>query len=290
MAKIFVEKKEIKSRVKEEIESTSFDIVDGNYVEDTKLTRRYISDIYSYLDFSVLFSMENLFDEYYTKIVLFNDEKKVGYNLISLSSNLDISLKRLSSKNFLILGINRDQEIQGQASFCSLQDDGSVNDVTINFNHINQYKVIEQKYFLLNFIEILPDTTTDEMGETIDVKKYINTIAIYRDDGSILRVLIEESLNIKRELVCDIEGDKLLIYYKDDGSILKKMTLSEIMLTTNSDNDSDDSDSDGKPSDDDFGGSIDLSKIGDDIEDDETSNTSGDDKDSDGDADGGSEN
>lgn len=231
MAKIFVEKKEIKSRVKEVIENTTFDIVDGSYVENTKLTRTYTSDTYAYLDFTVLFSMENLFDEYYTKVVLFNDEKKIGYNLISISSNLDISIKRVSTHNFLVLGINRDQEIQGQASFCSLQQDGSVNDVTINFNHINQYKVIEQKYFLLNFIEILPEMTEDDSGEKVDVKKYINTVAVYRDDGSILKVLYEESLNLKREIVCDIEGDHILIYYKDDGSVIKRLLISDIMLT-----------------------------------------------------------
>ena len=57
---------------------------------------------------------ENLFDEFYVKIILFNDEKKVGYNLISLSNNLDISIKRVSPKNFLVIGINKDQETQGQ--------------------------------------------------------------------------------------------------------------------------------------------------------------------------------
>ena len=151
MSKIFIEKKEIKFKVQETVEETSFDVVDGKYVENTKLNRKYISDIYSYLDFNVLFAMENLFDEFYIKIILFNDEKKVGYNLISLSNNLDISVKRVSPKNFLVLGINKDQETQWQASFCNLQPDGSVNEVTINFNYINQYKVIEQKYFLLNY-------------------------------------------------------------------------------------------------------------------------------------------
>ena len=140
MGKIFIEKKEIKFKVKETVENTSFDIVDGKYVENTKLNRKYVSDMYSYLDFTVLFAMENLFDEYYTKIILFNDEKRIGYNLVSLSSNLDISVKRISPKNFLVLGINKDQEIQGQASFCSLLNDGTVNEVTLNFNYINQYK------------------------------------------------------------------------------------------------------------------------------------------------------
>ena len=123
MSKIFIEKKEIKFKVQENIENTSFDIVDGKYVENTQLTRKYISDIYAYVDFNVLLAMENLFDEYYIKIILFNDEKKIGYNLISLSNNLDISVKRVSPRNFLILGINKDQETQGQASFCSLQTD-----------------------------------------------------------------------------------------------------------------------------------------------------------------------
>ena len=35
--------------------------------------------------------------------ILFNDEKKVGYNLISLSNNLDIAVKRVSPKNFFYL-------------------------------------------------------------------------------------------------------------------------------------------------------------------------------------------
>ena len=224
MSKIFIEKKEIKFKVQETVEDTSFDVVDGKYVENTKLNRKYISDIYAYLDFNVLFAMENLFDEFYIKIILFNDEKKVGYNLISLSNNLDISIKRVSPKNFLVLGINKDQETQGQASFCNLQPDGSVNEVTINFNYINQYKVIEQKYFLLNYVEVLNDRVVPE-GETVN-KKYINTIAIYRQDGSILKVLFEETLNIRRDLVCNIDGDNLIIFYKEDSSVVKKETIS----------------------------------------------------------------
>ncbi len=230
MAKIFIEKKEIKFKVKETVEETSFDMVDGKYVENTKLNRKYISDIYSYIDFNVLFAMENLFDEYYIKIILFNDEKKVGYNLISLSNNLDISVKRVSPRNFLVLGINKDQETQGQASFCNLQPDGSVNEVTINFNYINQYKVIEQKYFLLNYVEVLGENEEDGLKFN---KKYISTIAIYRQDGTILKVLFEESLNIRRDLVCSIDGDNLIIYYKDDNSVVKKESISSILLSQN---------------------------------------------------------
>ena len=230
MSKIFIEKKEIKFKVQETVENTSFDIVDGKYVENTSLNRKYISDIYSYLDFNVLFAMENLFDEFYIKIILFNDEKKVGYNLISVSNNLDISVKRVSPKNFLILGINKDQETQGQASFCSLQPDGSVNEVTINFNYINQYKVLEQKFFLLNFIEVFNQDFKDDKKTTV-VKKYINTIAIYREDGTILKVVFEETLNTKRDLVCEVDGDTLLIYYKDDGSVVKKESISSILVS-----------------------------------------------------------
>lgn len=230
MSKIFIEKKEIKFKVQETIEETSFDIVDGKYVENTKLNRKYISDIYSYLDFNALFALENLFDEFYVKIILFNDEKKVGYNLISLSNNLDISVKRVSPKNFLILGINKDQETQGQASFCSLQSDGSVNEITVNFNYINQYKVIEQKYFLLNFVEVLSNDIGKDKNETKTSKKYINTIAVYREDGSILKIIYEETLNIKRDLVCDIDGDTLLVYYKDDGSVVKKESVSGLLI------------------------------------------------------------
>ena len=230
MAKIFIEKKEIKFKVKETVEETSFDMIDGKYVENTKLNRKYVSDIYSYIDFNVLFAMENLFDEYYIKIILFNDEKKVGYNLISLSNNLDISVKRVSPRNFLVLGINKDQETQGQASFCNLQPDGSVNEVTINFNYINQYKVIEQKYFLLNYVEVLGESDEDALKLN---KKYISTIAIYRQDGTILKVLFEETLNIRRDLMCSIDGDNLIIFYKDDNSVVKKESISSILLSQN---------------------------------------------------------
>jgi len=230
MAKIFIEKKEIKFKVKETIENTSFDIVDGKYVENTTLNRKYISDIYPYLDFNVLFAMENLFDEFYIKIILFNDEKKVGYNLISIPSKLDISVKRVSSKNFLVLGINRDQETRGQASFCTLKNDGTVGESIISFNYINQYKVLEQKYFLLNYIEVL-EINNSETGEK--EKKFVNTIAVYREDGSIHKILFNETLSAKRELVCDINGDNFLIYYKDDGSLVKRTTLTAILLSGN---------------------------------------------------------
>lgn len=257
MAKIFIEKKEIKFKVQENIESTSFEVVDGSYVEDTKLNRKYISDIYSYLDFNALFAMENLFDEYYIKVILYNDERKLGYDLISLPSSLDISIKRISPKNFIVLGVNNNQESQGQASFCSLQNDGSVNESTINFNYLNQYKVIQKKYFLLNYIETLDNadyrnTSSDESNttnsaETENVEKsaesslgtqshsagskvYINTIGVYRDDGSIQRILYEERLNIKRELVCEMDNENIIIFYKDDGSVIKKIPIIEVIL------------------------------------------------------------
>lgn len=230
MAKIFIEKKEIKFKVKETVNDTSFDIVNGKYVENTSLTRKYISDIYPYLDFNVLFAMENLFDEFYIKIILFNDEKKVGFNLISIPSSLDISVKRVSSKNFLVLGINRDQETKGQASFCTLNNDGTVNETLIPFNYINQYKVIEQRYFLLNFIEVVEIKNDEESEPT---KKYINNIAVYRQDGSIHKILFNETLSAKRELVCDISGDNLMIYYKDDGSLVKRESVSNILLSSN---------------------------------------------------------
>ena len=231
MSKIFIEKKEIKFKVQETVEESSFDVIDGKYVENTKLNRKYIADIYSYLDFNVLFAMENLFDEFYIKIILFNDEKKVGYNLISLSNNLDISVKRVSPKNFLVLGINKDQETQGQASFCNLQPDGSVNEVTINFNYINQYKVIEQKYFLLNYVEVLGEK--DSVDELKLNKKFISTIAVYRQDGTILKVLFEESLNVRRDVSCTIDGDSIIIFYKDDNSVIKKESISSILLSQN---------------------------------------------------------
>lgn len=230
MSKIFIEKKEINFKVQETVEDTFFEIVDGNYVENTKLNRKYTSEIYSYIDFNVLFAMENQFDKYYTKIILYNDERKLSYNLISLPSELDISVKRISPKNFLIMGINRDQNSQGQASFCALQNDGTVSETTITFNHINQYKVIEKQFFLLNFIETMPDEIGDD-GTSSAHQKFINTIAVYRSDGSILRILYEETLNKQRELVCNIDSGNLIIYYKDDGSVVKRMTVSEILLT-----------------------------------------------------------
>ncbi len=230
MSKIFIEKQEIKFKVQESIEDTSFNIVDGSYVENTKLNRKYISDIYSYLDFNALFAMENQFDEYYVKIILFNDEKKIGYNLVSLPRDLDISVKRISPKNFLVLGINKDAEMKGQASFCTLQNDGSVNEMKISFNRLNQYKVLEKQYFLLNYIEVLPEEVLEDTS-VVTKKKYINTIAVYREDGSLLRTLYEETLNAKRELVCSIEEDTLLIYYRDDSSVVKKLSVSEILLT-----------------------------------------------------------
>ncbi len=229
MGKIYIEKKEIKYRVQETVENTSFEIINGSYEEVTKLSRKYKSDIYSYIDFNVLFAMENLFDEYYTKIILFNDDQKVGYNLLSLPSSLDISVKRVAPKNFLVLGINKDQEKKGQASFCSLKPDGTVNEVTITFNYINQYKVIEQRYFLLNFIEVFEDSDASSSEQV--KKRYVNNIAVYRNDGSILTVLVEENLQTKRELVCEIKDDILLIFYKDDGSVVRKIPISEIILT-----------------------------------------------------------
>ena len=43
-----------------------------------------------------------------------------------------------------------------------------------------------------------------------------------------------QHMKTKRELVCDIDNDMILIYYKDDGSIAKKITVADILLTQNS--------------------------------------------------------
>ena len=44
-------------------------------------------------------------------------------------------------------------------------------------------------------------------------------------------MVYEETLNIKRDLICDIDGDTLLIYYKDDGSVVKKESISGILIS-----------------------------------------------------------
>ena len=59
----------------------AFNCVDGKYVETTNLERKSISDTYSYVDFSVLCALENLFDEYYVKIIKF-------YNFFHKTSSL----------------------------------------------------------------------------------------------------------------------------------------------------------------------------------------------------------
>ena len=90
-------------------------------------------------------------------------------------------------------------------------------------------------FFLLNFIEVFDATPDDDdKEEAAQAKKYINTIAVYRNDGSILKTLVEETLPVKRELVCDIDEGILLIYYKDDGSVVRKIPVSEILLAHDS--------------------------------------------------------
>ena len=41
--------------IKETVESTSFDVVDGKYVENTKLNRKYISDCHNHQMPNLLF-------------------------------------------------------------------------------------------------------------------------------------------------------------------------------------------------------------------------------------------
>ena len=47
------------------------------------------------------------------------------------------------------------------------------------------------------------------------------------------KVLYDEKLNSKRDLVCEIDNGMLLIYYKDDNSVVKKMSVSDILVTKN---------------------------------------------------------
>ena len=88
---------------------------------------------------------------------------------------------------------------------------------------------------MLNFIEILQIEEDDyeKPEEKKIVKKFVNSIIVYREDGSILKSLYEETLNVKRDLVCDIDGDNLIIYYKDDGSVVKKDSVSAILISRN---------------------------------------------------------
>ena len=89
----------------------------------------------------------------------------------------------------------------------------------------------------MNFTPNKPLAYTVIMSWLVDAlklnKKYISTIAIYRQDGTILKVLFEETLNIRRDLVCSVDGDNLIVYYKDDNSVVKKESISSILLTQN---------------------------------------------------------
>jgi len=99
--------------------------------------------------------------------------------------------------------------------------------------HINN---ILQKYLIVN-----KQTNRDLKGEL----KILTCMAFKRTVGNILSQLhksypmltlvnnIEETLNIRRDVSCTIDGDNIIIFYKDDNSVIKKESISSILLSQN---------------------------------------------------------
>ncbi len=219
MARIYIEDTEIFTNVREELVNTEIFIKKKTYTIKKTKNDIFTSDIYSYDDYSVLFSKEVLFKETYLVVILFSDAEQKGWRLLSLNDRLEITINRLDDKNFFVLGKNVIDDDIGQISFCQTLASGEVNEIVINFNSLVQLEMVGKDYIIVNIMENM---------EKIDGSiEHIYTVAVYRKDGKIEKVMLDTLNEEQLEFKFIVDENNAVNLFDDQEKILASHKLYE---------------------------------------------------------------
>lgn len=183
MGKILIEEKEITT-------SERFDplneehVIDekNNYIHRTVVQNEFKSSIFLYgEDEKVLISKATRFGKGYYKIVLFNDKLQKAWNIIELSMELEVKIKRVGKENFVIIGNNKgSKDVSSQVSFCKLKPSSKTEEITINFTSLNDIHFLDKNKVALSYSSI----------DAIDGRtEYV--LAVYNNEGKLQQTLYE---------------------------------------------------------------------------------------------------
>ena len=153
MSKIFVEDIEIKMWEKPVFEDAEHVITNDNYVLKKVVHTEFKADIYQYSETKkLLISKIERFGEMFYKIVAFDEIGSKAWNLIEMSCELEVRVKRLCPIMFFITGNSQNKDYPSQFSFCRLKPSLKVEEFTINVVKLDRAEVLD-KTVIVGYID-----------------------------------------------------------------------------------------------------------------------------------------
>jgi len=167
LSKIFIEDTEIFTKEKSKQDDGEHIIKDKQYIQKSVIHRDFMSSIFEFpLGEKVLISKVQRFSKDFYKFVLFCDFEKMAWNLIEVSTDQEIRIKRLDEKMYFLW-------TKVQISFCNTKPSGKVEEWTTNFSELGEIH-FEDDHILLSYIE----------GDR-------NVVASYGFDGKLIKTHFE---------------------------------------------------------------------------------------------------
>ena len=211
MANLFVEDTEILITEKVEVEDGAVEIRNQFYSMELIEKTFFKSSIYSYEDLSVLTSKIKRYGESYFKIVLFSDTESIAWQLVVLSSALDIKVKRLEKDVFIIIGESKKSTVMSQMTFCKIKQSGKVDEVTLNFTKLNNLTYITGKTILLEYEEF------DEMSNSS-----LHVLSLYNYEGKLRKNFYEFMDTDETKFSHVFENEKITVITNEAGKESKE--------------------------------------------------------------------
>ncbi|MGN0960688.1 MAG: hypothetical protein ACI4PF_00645 [Christensenellales bacterium] len=170
-------------KIEEDIETidVAYDIRDNNLIATKTLKQSLSSKIYNYDDgISVYLKFEDNgnFMNLMFAIYQANSEKQI----LSLPRHASLYLRRIDKRHFHILAKD---EINKEANLVAItiKDEMEIVTVQFNFTEIIEYKLLDDKYLLINAYE--------DMGNG----SYLYTMGVYNLAGKAIQIFLDKKVN-----------------------------------------------------------------------------------------------
>lgn len=200
MSKIVIENTEIITTEKKQLIDEEHIIKKNNYVYTSVTKTEFKSSIFLYGEYEkILISKILRFDKEYYKIVLFNEKIEKAWNLIELSAELEIKIRRLSAEQFIIIGNSKHNgNVTPQVTFCKLKPSTRTEKITINFTKLNDIHFLKNGKIAICY-------------DDADEGKIDHLLALYSIEGALQKTLFEYPEN--NEYYCDykVVGNEIIV-------------------------------------------------------------------------------
>lgn len=176
------------------------------------------SDIYKYNDVNVLVNRENRFGDLYYNIVVCCEDTGKAWPLATLSTRLDISLKRFNKNLFFLWSDSKDPELDKytkQCSFFALHSNEKIDNVTVDFNWLKEMVFLPYNYVLIACSQVLGGTGGVD-------KKIINSLVLYEPTGKLVKTFYEYYEGDEKTFTYEILANTLEINISEVAPKTKK--------------------------------------------------------------------